>query len=189
MTTLHALWWGVWALWAVAAVLERVAHLDRLGRFRAVHARWRQTARALNARERREVARAVRRGEAVADPGLADAAVDMAEAITTKPPRTRLRRVADVLFLVWLAMPIVVSAVDRDWTRLAITLLPVLFLGTLIVLASGPDTAAQAAMVANRRVARPTLPPFESPAVNLGVGLPKSVARARRQNLESPSDT
>ncbi|MEA2827919.1 MAG: hypothetical protein QOG43_2358 [Actinomycetota bacterium] len=170
-------------------VLEQVIDRRRIEPVRRRQRAWRATSKTLSVADRRAVGRAVRGGVAVTDPGLADAAVEMAGALTGQGSRRPIRWLSDLIFGGWLVTAVVVNGVRQDWFRMAVGVLGMLLFGAALVAGPGLRRRARAALVANRAVPRPRPPaaPGVPPPVDLGIGLPPSVARARRRTDTGPS--
>jgi hypothetical protein len=171
-------------VFAVDQIVDRTRHQ----RLRAVRRTWTDTARTLSAEERREVGRAVRAGNAVDDPWLAVPAMEMAAALLAYPPRTPLRRVGDALFVAWITAPMVVNGFRREWGWMALAALFPLLCGVVAVWVPRSRKRAAEALEANRRIPSPKEPAtrFVDEPPPLAVGLPKSVARARRVRDHPP---
>ena len=163
--------------------LEQVVDHERIEAVRRRPRAWRETSKSLSADDSRAVGRAVRRGVAVIDPWLADAAVEMADSLAGQPPRSALRWISDAVFVGWLLAVAVVNGLRQDWLRVAVGVVGVLLFCAGFVAASRFRTRAQAALAANRAVPRPRPPaaPVARREFDLGIGLPDAVARARRR--------
>ena len=178
---------GLQLLGVVVFAIDQIVDRRRHERLRAVHRAWRETARILSAEERREVGRAVRTGTAVHDPWLAEPAMEFAAALLAYPPRTPLRRVGDVVFATWITAPTVIFGFRQQWGWMAYAALWPLLFGLLAYFAPRFRYRSAEALDANRRI----LPPQERAArvvdelPSLAVGLPRSVARARRMRNDS----
>lgn len=166
----------------VLIALEQLVHRGHYERVRALRRRWRETNRTLSAADRREVHRAVGSGVAVKDPWLAEAAIEMAEVVSVGRPRGSLRWVGDSVFAVWILAPVIVAGTRQDWVWMVGLALVPLSLVTLAVFGRRFQRRAEAALLANRRIPPPPRhSDVDAEYVPLpGVGLPRSVARARR---------
>ncbi len=133
-------------------------------RVRQARRRWRETARTLTAADQRAVNTAVRHGVAVADPHLADAAVDMAAAFARRP-RTLLRWISDGTFALWLVTPMAVYGFHHRWVLMARVMVAPLLFGTIAVLGARFAARAERALAANRAIPRPRPPAVATPPV------------------------
>jgi hypothetical protein len=167
---------------ASGIVVEQVWDRKRLQQVRAAREWWKDTAAGLSPQERREVVRAVQGGRAVNDPWLADAAIVLASSVVAET-RTPRRRINEALFFSWWLMAPISAGIRHRWGwMVALSILPMMFLA-LTVWFSRYRKAAAAALAANRRVQPPARPPVVQHGPDLprlDVGLPRSVARARR---------
>jgi hypothetical protein len=164
--------------------LEQVVDRRRIEPVRRRQRAWRVTSRTLSVDDRRAVGRAVRRGVAVTDPWLADAAVEMAGAAAGQSSRSPTRWISDIVFVGWLIACVVVNGVRHDWVRAGAGVLGILLFGAAAVAGPRLRTRARDALAANRAVPRPRPPaaPTEGEQSSLGFGLPEAVARARRRS-------
>jgi len=111
--------------------------------------------------------------------------MQMAEDVASHPTRTPVRWVAEALFATWVLAPMVVAGIRGRWAWMAMLSLGPLFFLSLAIWSSRFRARAAQALEANRRV-RPPPPPLATAhdlatSPHLGVGLPSSVARARRR--------
>jgi hypothetical protein len=164
----------------VAGLLDYARHPQRHRPNRA----WKETAATLSADERREVGRAVRGGTAVRDPSLAGPAIEMAIAVTRRPPPTWLGRIAIALFGAWLILPVLVQAERGRWVATAALSFPILVIAVTRVFVVRFRKHAELSLAANRAVPQPPrhhgVPDPVVTGPDLAFGLPRSVARARR---------
>jgi len=96
-----------------------------------------------------------------------------------------VRWMADALFATWVLAPMVVAGIRGRWVWMAICSVGPLFFLSLAIWSSRFRVRAAEALEANRRVPPPP-PPLATAhdlatSPHLGVGLPRSVARARRR--------
>lgn len=175
--------WLLMLAGAVGLVAEQIWDRKRLQRLRAARQQWKATERALSPAERQEVARAVRRGRAVDDPWLADAAIDLASSGVAWLPRSPLRRVNEAIFAAWWLTAPVIAGMHHRWGWMVVLSIIAAGFLALPVWSRRYARAAEEALLANRRIPPPPrLPEHETDTATLpGVGLPRSVAKARRR--------
>jgi len=166
------------ALSLVAGLLDYARHPQRHRANRA----WKDTSAGLSAEERREVGRAVRGGTAVGDPSLAGPAIEMATAVTRRPPPTWLGRIAITLFGAWLILPVLVQAERGRWVAAAALSFPILLIAGARVFVVRFRKRAELSLTANRAVPQPAHPREDRVVTgpDQAFGLPRSVAQARR---------
>lgn len=140
--------------------LTEILYRDERRRVWSTQRTWRQIARTMPARDRREVGRAVRSGRPVGDVRLAPAAVALATAIVVnREARHALNWVAITVGLGWFCVPPVVAALDGRWTlALVAAIFPAFMIGVLLHTLRYEE-GAETALVANRRLVEDPPPP------------------------------
>ncbi len=173
------------ALSLVAGLLDYARHPQR----HRTNQAWKDTAATLSAEERREVSRAVRGGTAVSDPSLAGPAIEMAIAVTRRPPPTWLGRMAIALFAAWLILPVLVQAQRGRWVATAVLSLPILLIAVTRVFVLRFRKRAELSLAANRAVPQPPRPRQHRVVTgpDLAFGLPRSVAQGRDAWAQDPA--
>ncbi|MFP5317499.1 MAG: hypothetical protein ACLGI2_04300 [Acidimicrobiia bacterium] len=143
-------------------VLERLLYRDDYRQARTARSHWRVTADALDPDDRRELNRAVWRGQAVADSRLAPAAVDLATAVIGRPSNL-LRRVNVLLGLVWFSVPVMWAIQDSRWALvLGLSLIPLVFVIATIFIARLQRRVRQALDRNRALLDRPPPPPISA---------------------------
>ena len=159
----------VWIVLLGMLALEQFVDRKRLARVRGARLSWKETARTLSRDQQREVGRAVWNGRAVADPDLADPAVEMAAMVAAGRARHPLGWVHSVLFVAWQVAIAVMVGLQRTWPLALLIALAPLFFIFLFALGFQRGRRAEGALVANRRLLdqrprrQPTYPPPSPP--------------------------
>ena len=114
--------------------------------------------------------------------------MEMAAALLAVSPRTPLRRVGDTVFGLWITAPVAVYAFRQEWGWMAFAAAWPLLVGVFVIYSRRFRERAAEALDANRSIRPPKepAPRVVADSPSLAVGLPKSVARARRMREHPP---